>query len=48
MPESSVEIWGMIWGKIKPLTQHLVGGLTQAWLLKSMLVFVFYEAFKWL
>ena len=49
MPESSVENWGMIlWGKIQPLTQHFVGGLTQVWPVKFMLIFVFYETFRWL
>ena len=37
-----------LWGKIKPLTQHIAGGLTQAWPQKFMLVFNFYETFKWL
>ena len=33
-------------GKVKPLTQHFAGGLTQTWPLKFMLVFDFYETFK--
>ena len=29
-------------------TQHFAEGRAQGWPLKSMLVFVFYETFKWL
>ena len=43
MPDSLVEIWGMLWGKIKPLSQHFAGCLTQAWPLKSLPVFIFFE-----
>ena len=37
-----------LWGKVKSLIQHFAGGLTQGLPLKFMLVFFFYETFKWL
>ena len=55
MAESSGKIWSMILiGKKKVFGPALCGGsvpglaLNQAWPLKFMLVFVFYETFKWL
>ena len=47
MSESLKAMWDMILlGKVKPMTQHFAGGLTQVWPLKFMLIFVFHETFQ--